>query len=270
MSYIFEKLPPEPFFKPEEIFYNDQEFIFKAKDFVKDFPEDRLHYSSSLLKFYDPYFPQFLIHKGVLKEEKEPGNFFYYYASDLLGEKKTNTLPLFTFYKPPVWTPKPYKDVTILDVHNTLTGTYLKNITDEFRTIRNKAEADSFKRSKFPYCTWSGVFKNGRCEKTFQRHSNYLCLDFDKLENVEKVKSDLLRDEQIEPGLIFVSPSGKGLKLILQIDTALHTHLEYFESCKNYYLKRYKIEADKSGKDIPRACFLCYDPHCYLNPKLLQ
>lgn len=38
----------------------------------------------------------------------------------------------------------------------------------------------------------------------------------------------------------------------------------------NYIKEVYKLEVDKSGKDIPRACFLPFDPEAYINPKYLQ
>ncbi|MFN5784539.1 MAG: BT4734/BF3469 family protein [Flavobacteriia bacterium] len=37
----------------------------------------------------------------------------------------------------------------------------------------------------------------------------------------------------------------------------------------NYLKHNYRIEADPSGKDISRACFLCHDPNAFIHPKHL-
>ncbi len=69
--------------------------------------------------------------------------------------------------------------------------------------------------------------------------------------------------------LLFTSPSGDGLKWIIPIDITTASHTDYFRAISNYVRQTYGIEADKSGKDISRACFLPHDSNAYLNPKYL-
>lgn len=47
------------------------------------------------------------------------------------------------------------------------------------------------------------------------------------------------------------------------------SHAEYFNAVANYLRQTYGLEADKSGKDVSRSCFLPYDPEAYINPKNL-
>jgi hypothetical protein len=80
----------------------------------------------------------------------------------------------------------------------------------------------------------------------------------------------LLADEYFDTQLLFVSPSGDGLKWIIEIDTRKAPHGEYFASVANYILQTYSFEVDKSGKDISRACFIPFDPNAFINPLLLN
>ena len=68
---------------------------------------------------------------------------------------------------------------------------------------------------------------------------------------------------------VTVKASGDGLKWIININTAEVSHEEYFNAVANYLRQTYGLEADKSGKDVSRACFLPYDPEAYINPKNL-
>ncbi len=80
----------------------------------------------------------------------------------------------------------------------------------------------------------------------------------------------MLNDEYFETELLFVSPSGDGLKWIISIDITEATHQNFFQAIANYIKEVYQLEVDKSGKDISRACFLPHDPEVYINPKYLN
>ena len=123
--------------------------------------------------------------------------------------------------------------------------------------------------SNFDYCTFSGVF-NSRSDKSLVKHSELLCIDFDHIQDLDKLRQALLADEYFDTQLLFVSPSGDGLKWIIEIDTQEAPHGEYFSAVANYILETYSVEVDKSGKDISRACFLPYDPDVFINPTLLN
>jgi len=79
----------------------------------------------------------------------------------------------------------------------------------------------------------------------------------------------LLKDEYFETEMLFVSPSGDGLKWIIPIDITEATHQNFFQAIANYIREVYQLEVDKSGKDVSRACFLPHDPEAYINPKYL-
>jgi len=177
---------------------------------------------------------------------------------------KTPYTPLFSFFKAPISNTKPHKAVSLLQIYNAIKGNYYKDRTQKLQAISDVAQARKFKAANFDYCTFSGVFTT-RNDKALIKHSGLLCVDFDHLQNVDMLRNQLLQDEYFDTQLLFVSPSGNGLKWIISIDTTT-THGEYFAAIANYILQTYGVEVDKSGKDISRACFLPHDNKAFINP----
>jgi len=179
-----------------------------------------------------------------------------------------DNLPLFSFFSKPITNTKPSKKVNIVDVYKMIKaiGNGYAAKTSALRGIQEKREAREFKSKQFDYVTFSGTFGN-RSEKGLIKHSGLLVLDFDDVSNLGELRTLLLNDPSIETELLFVSPSGNGLKWVIEIDLDTLSHKEYFKAVANYLLHTYKIKVDESGKDIPRPCFLCHDSNVFLNPK---
>lgn len=176
---------------------------------------------------------------------------------------------LFSFFKAPIINIKPHKAVSLLQIYNAIKGDYYKDRTQKLRAISDVGQARKYKAKNFDYCTFSGTFTT-RNDKALIKHSGLLCVDFDHLQNLKTLKSRLLADEYFDTQLLFVSPSGDGLKWIIPIDTTQTTHNDYFKAVANYIQQAYGVEVDKSGRDTSRACFLPYDPQAYINPVYLQ
>ena len=171
----------------------------------------------------------------------------------------------FSFFKAPVRNTIPHKSISLLDAYNYIVGDYAKQRTEKLRGIKDQKQARQFKASTFDYCTFSGMFQT-RNDKALINHSGLLCIDFDHLQSVDLLRKQLLQDEYFDTQMLFVSPSGDGLKWIIPIDTKQTTHSNYFAAVANYILQTYGVEVDKSGRDISRACFLPHDPQAYINP----
>lgn len=178
-------------------------------------------------------------------------------------------LRCFSFFKAPVQNTIPHKSISLLDAYNYIVGEYAKQRTEKLRSIENPKQARQFKASTFDYCTFSGMFQT-RNDKALINHSGLLCVDFDHLQSVDLFRNQLLQDEYFDTQMLFVSPSGDGLKWIISIDTKQSTHSNYFAAVANYILQTYGVEVDKSGRDISRACFLPYDPQAFINPIYLK
>jgi hypothetical protein len=176
--------------------------------------------------------------------------------------------PAFSFFKAPISNIKPHSETTLRKVYNAIKGGYYKDRTQKLQAISDVGQARKFKAANFDYCTFSGIFTT-RNDKALVKHSGLLCVDFDHLQNVEKLRFQLLQDEYFDTQLLFVSPSGDGLKWIISIDTATTTHGDYFAAVANYISQTYAVAVDKSGRDISRACFLPHDPQAYINPSIV-
>ncbi len=171
-----------------------------------------------------------------------------------------------SFFKAPVRNVFPSESLRLHQVFALITSNKYKKITEELRAITNVKEARKFKANRFDYVTLSGTFEK-RSDKNLLKHSNLLTIDFDHLENLQELRTQLLNDEYFETEMLFISPSGDGLKWIIRIDVSEVTHSEYFTAVANYIKHNYNIEVDQSGKDVSRACFLPYDPTAFLHKR---
>lgn len=156
----------------------------------------------------------------------------------------------------------PFKTITLEDVHKVLISIKYKVITDELRQTTDKQQQNEIKASKLDYVTFSGMFSK-RATTGLLQHSNLFCIDLDNLDNVAETKSRII--ELLPPSLMFVSPTGKGIKLVYKVTIAEAEHIEYFKAFEQFFQSQMNLTIDNKCKDIPRACFLCYDKEAYLN-----
>jgi len=184
---------------------------------------------------------------------------------EVSGNKRT-----IQFYMAPASTTLSNRAMSVIDVYQYITGTNAFNSTHQLRAMDDVKERRTFKCKVFDFVCFSGRFKSRR-DDGLTEHSGLLCLDFDHLgENKERIKMLLLQDHLFTTDLLFTSPSGDGLKWVIRIDLNIADHKTWFNGVRNYLLKTYNIDADKSGVNVSRACFLPYDPECYVNPELLN
>lgn len=198
-----------------------------------------------------------------------------WYMSDKSSNRVAQQLPLFSFFHSPISNINPQQSFTLLEAYKYIVGDTAQERTARLRTLIGNADksARMYKASNFDYCTFSGIFCK-RIDSALINHSGYLCIDFDHVGGDAAciaLKEKLLNDEYFETELLFRSPSGDGLKWIIAPDgISKETHGKYFAAVSNYISQTYGVEADKSGKDISRACFLPHDKHAFINPKLLN
>jgi hypothetical protein len=199
------------------------------------------------------------LNDGFYKDRPEPLGLFWE------GREEFEP-PVFSYFSKPVSNIYPKKKIDLVDLYNEIKGSRYIERTEELRKIKNPKEARKFKASQFDYVTFSGTFSK-RTDKELIEHSSLLTIDFDHIQDVEELRNKLLSDEYFETEMLFISPSGDGLKWIIPIDLTEANHQEYFKAVSNYIQSTYGLEVDQSGKDISRACFLPHDLNVYLNPK---
>lgn len=187
-----------------------------------------------------------------------------------LNKKKLEEMivPEFSYFKAPIRNIFPSENCTLGTIYNLIRGNQFEERTRELRSISDPKQARQFKATYFDYVTFSGVFTK-RSDQQLEAHSNLLTIDFDHIDNIAELKRVLLNDDYFDTELLFRSPSGDGLKWVIPIDVCKASHADYFKAVANYLKTMYQLEADPSGKDISRACFLPHDQEVYINSKYL-
>ena len=143
-------------------------------------------------------------------------------------------------------------------------GHWKKQINDMRYHLKNGNENEAVKiKSNLPCMTISATFKERRKKDYVESYTGLLHLDYDKLENAEEVKTNLINIPYTYSA--FISPSGNGVKVLVKSDNAMSSHEVAFNSLREYYDKIVNVESDSSVKDITRLCYMSYDPDLYLN-----
>lgn len=131
---------------------------------------------------------------------------------------------------------------------------YIRNIDDK--------KLRSAEKQKCPLVTISGSFHE-RKDASIRKHSGFIAIDIDDIENAETVKELVAADPYVYAA--FVSISGKGLCLLMRIDPTRHA--DAFLGIESYLYDQYQLIVDQSGKNVSRARFISYDPHIIINEK---
>ena len=157
------------------------------------------------------------------------------------------------------------KNVEVQKVLQQIQKGYWKNQIDDIRyQIQNgNSKKASEIKSNLPAITISATFKERRKKGYVDKYSGLLHLDYDKLENVEEVKANLISIPYTYSA--FISPSGNGVKVLVRSDNDISGHTTAFNDLRAYYDEIVGVKSDSSVKDITRLCFVSYDTDLYLN-----
>ena len=128
----------------------------------------------------------------------------------------------------------------------------------------NKDEADKLKKQLLAF-TPSATFRGGRKMEYFVSYSQFIILDIDKL-TPEQLQSTFDKAILLPYTFgCFRSPSGNGIKILVQVNTGLQEHKQAYQQVADYYQQQIGLPIDPSGKDVMRLCFVSYDPVAYKN-----
>ena len=133
-------------------------------------------------------------------------------------------------------------------------------IINELRNCIDDKKRKTIK-TKLPSICFSGKFSR-REDKSIIQHSGLIAIDFDHVnERLQTLKDQLSKDKYTF--MLFVSPSGDGLKLVVKIPANIETHAFSASALTDYY----SDEKLDEFKDVSRICFESYDPEIYYNPE---
>ena len=181
-----------------------------------------------------------------------------------------------SFFRRPIRNTRPCRDASPQDIYKYVTSDYAKANTEKLRSFTDAKERSRFKAENFDYVTPGGLFRS-RKESDLIQASGYMVIDFDHIDDPSGLVLLLANEENFETVLAFRSPSGDGVKWFVNLpvgqtkpDGTPFTYGEFFTILSNYVRHAYGYEADPSGKDICRACFLPFDPDAFLNPFFIE
>ena len=193
----------------------------------------------------------------------------------------------FSFYRAPIANCTPCRSITIEQLYKYLTWDNIREKTNDFR----KLSADERKKIKpqiFDYVTTGGDFVK-RGLSGLRAVSGYVILDFD---HIKPDGVGLFCTFYTPAVLSFVSPSGEGVKVIIDYTSIFDLYglfsMDYTKEQNREYAARVyaeywaisariikdqscgKYQADESGKDIARACFLPFDENALFVDRTLS
>ena len=132
----------------------------------------------------------------------------------------------------------------------------IQNQIDEIRSCTDETKKKELKKN-LPCILFSGKF-TARNDKSITEHSGYVVLDWDKLEDIEQKKKDIIKHKFVYS--LFVSPSGNGLKGVVRIPKNIKKHRDYYRGLMEFF-----PELDATSINESRICYASCDSEIYIN-----
>ena len=135
---------------------------------------------------------------------------------------------------------------------------HIRSITDE--------ELQKSLKKQLPLATISGIFAPTRKAENLVTHSNLLCIDIDKKDNMSVTWFDDLKHEWHNiPQILYAGHSirGKGWFAIFRIAYP-DKHKAQFDALQRDFANS-GLVIDRACKDVCRMRFISYDPEPYVN-----
>lgn len=193
----------------------------------------------------------------------------------------TNTL--FTLFGKGYWSQKAQKYVPstkpLKSVDIAWTAEYIKSERAKYQTetlrqmmaTASEQQLRDYKLREFDAVAAAGTFSYGSAAGLTER-SPFIVIDVDDLDSTRQavdIKQTLISDTKVVTALCFISPKGHGVKWWVELPQWCQNldFAEQYATLSRYLGYEYGIEADPTGSNVNRLCFLPYDPQCYVNEK---
>jgi hypothetical protein len=134
-----------------------------------------------------------------------------------------------------------------------------KDLIETIRVTLDKDRSSEMKRN-LPSVCFSGIFESERKDDLLVKHSGYIILDFDDVEDVETYKHELFAHKFIKA--CWISPSGNGVKALVKIASS-DKHREHFMALQEQFPL-----IDRSGVNPSRVCYESYDPEIFVRDEV--
>ncbi len=187
---------------------------------------------------------------------------------------------LFSYFEDRITNTTPSRNINLNAVYNLTKAEAFKEATASLRKIKDINTAKNFKSNNFDYVTFAGSFSK-RNDASLIKASGLFVIDIDHVgERLHELRQRIIDDKILCPQLVFISPSGDGLKTVIKIDASLIDYTaksrkvnDIWQAVNSYFAKHYSDILipnvndfiDPANKEISRPCFLCHDENVYLN-----
>ena len=171
---------------------------------------------------------------------------------------------------------KPLMNVEVPWVSDYILSERAKAQTLELREMMGTAtdqQLREYKLLQFDAVAAAGIFSYGSAAGLIER-SPYIVLDIDDLASTDEareIQQTLVNDKEVVTALCFVSPKGLGVKWWIELPGWCQrmTFSEQYATISRHIGYEYGLQADPTGSNVNRLCFLPHDPLCYINPKYI-
>lgn len=172
----------------------------------------------------------------------------------------------FSFLRKGVWNVEPCGVMDPYSVYTYIRDGVSRPQTERLRNIFDPDAFKKYKRSQFETVVFSGVYDK-KCDEGLKKPSGYVCFDFDHVD-VKATRELLMSIEMFETVLMFKSPSGHGVKWVVNNRTLFH-HKAFYVAVYNYLKENFHLVADLDAADLSHGCLLPWDPDVYINPNYM-
>ena len=124
-----------------------------------------------------------------------------------------------SFFNFPISNTLPRCRVTVKQIYEYIISGRAKEKTLLLRSLVDGGVRRAYKAQNLDYVTFSGCFSVRKIDGLIS-HSGFMCFDIDHIdseERLQEIKSKLINDELLHTVLIFRSPSGNGLKWVVEV-----------------------------------------------------
>ena len=169
--------------------------------------------------------------------------------------------------------------ITIKEALDKIKNEEYKNQIDKIREYILNRDKESAKKTKnqLPCVTFAGKFKNTGKIEDCEIYNYLLILDIDKVSDIDMPQYQTYFQQDQYVIAFWKSPSGNGWKGIIPLEKEGMEGIEHnkfhfnaFIQIEKYFLEKYNIQLDKSGKDISRQCYLSSDSNIVIKDQCLK
>lgn len=163
----------------------------------------------------------------------------------------------------------PSLDISVSRVFNGIRSDVFKETVQNVRKYKEgNIELSKQYKSTLPAVTFCGTFREKRNLDSCVCYNPLMVIDIDHVEDALMEVYAKYLEEDPYVAAFWKSPSGSGYKGLVHLDYDESTdkldkkdkHKLAFRQLLTYLLANYGIALDESGSDIPRLCYMSWDP----------